>query len=83
MLKLYVDFGYRSHLAVRGGAALHSSSLEIGELLTSGFAAGIRRRAARNRGGGRENYDNYLPGLASQSRPDPGHMHYQHPAVGK
>ena len=32
--------------------------------------------ARRNRGGGRENYDNYLPGLASQSRPDPGHMHY-------
>ena len=30
---------------MRGGAALHSSSLEIGELLTSGFAAGIRRRA--------------------------------------
>ena len=26
---------------MRGGAALHSSSLEIGELLTSGFAAGI------------------------------------------
>ena len=30
----------------------------------------------RNRGGGGENYDNYLPGLASQSRPDTGHMHY-------
>ena len=40
LLKLYVDFGYKSH-PVRGGAALHSSSLEIGELLTSGFAAGI------------------------------------------
>ena len=39
--------------------------------------------AARRNRGGRENYDNYLPGLASQSRPDPGHMHYQHPAVGK
>ena len=68
---------------MRGGAALHSSSLEIGELLTSGFAAGIGGAPQPRRRGGRENYDNYLPGLASQSRPDPGHMHYQHPAVGK
>ena len=55
MLKLYVDFGYS------GVQLTHSSSLEIGELLTSGFAAGSPR-------GGGKNYDNYLPGLASQSR---------------
>ena len=38
---------------MRGGAALHSSSLEIGELLTSGFAAGIRRHAATAAAAGR------------------------------